>query len=341
MSEIIPPIHSDPEPHPPLEIFVARWPRPRYWLHILLLLVTLFTTLVVGARMEFNFLNNQPIFYAGDNGLDIFPVFWALQPSHLVLGIPFAFTLMVILLAHEMGHYLYCVRYGVWATLPFFIPFPSLIGTLGAFIRIRSPIRSRNALFDIGIAGPIAGFVVSVVVLFFSLGLSHPKPAISAAESINLGYPLIFYLMHGFLRMIGALRGAGALPLSQVSLHPTAVAAWVGMFATALNLLPGGQLDGGHIIFSLAPRAHRFVSTLAIVALLPLAYYSWAGWLLWAALLGLSGLRHPIVPQRPGIDRKRRWLALAALGMLILTWTPSPILHSSVPSLVKQWKQAQ
>jgi len=341
MSELIPPIPSVTEPGRPLEVFIVHPPRPRYWLHILLLLITLFTTLVVGARMEYNFLHHRPPFYAGDDSLDIFPVFWAMQPAHLAMGIPFAFTLMLILLAHEMGHYLYCVRYRVWATLPFFIPFPTLIGTLGAFIRIRSPIRSRDALFDIGIAGPIAGFVLSVAVLVFSLGLSQPQASLPASESINLGYPLIFYLMHGVLGMMGVLHGAGALPLNQVSLHPTAVAAWVGMFATALNLLPGGQLDGGHIIFSLAPRAHRFISVLAIVALVPLAYFSWSGWLLWAILLGLSGMRHPIVPTWPSISRNRRWLALAALIMLILTWTPSPIRHSSIPELVQQWRTAQ
>ncbi|MFZ1158872.1 MAG: site-2 protease family protein, partial [Candidatus Sulfotelmatobacter sp.] len=161
----------------------VRWvPRPPgqiYWLHALLLLLTCFTTLVVGARMQANFLVNKPAFSLDDDSLPLFPVSWVFgHPwSHLMLGVPFAATLMLILLAHEMGHYLYCKRYRVWATLPFFIPAPTLFGTLGAFIRIRSPIRSRTALFDIGIAGPIAGFVVSVAVLWASLGLSKPLPA--------------------------------------------------------------------------------------------------------------------------------------------------------------------
>src|SRR5439155_9179992 len=129
----------------------------------------------------------------------IFPLSWALQGSHLLLGIPFSLTLMLILLAHEMGHYLYCVKYGVRATLPFFIPFPTLIGTLGAFIRIRSPLRSRNILFDIGIAGPIAGFVVALTVLILSLGLSRPAPFGAAPPDIQLGYPLIFYLVRKVL----------------------------------------------------------------------------------------------------------------------------------------------
>jgi membrane-associated protease RseP (regulator of RpoE activity) len=341
MSEIIPPIPSAPASDRPFEVFVVRPPRHRYWLHILLLLITLYTTLVVGARMEFNFQHNLPTFYTANDSMAIFPVVWAMNPSNLALGIPFAFTLMLILLAHEMGHYLYCVRYRVWATLPFFIPFPTLIGTLGAFIRIRSPIRSRAALFDIGIAGPIAGFVVSVVVLFFSLGLSHPRTPLPPWESIELGYPLVFYLVHHLLVAVGVARGVAALPLNHVYLHPTAVAAWVGMFATALNLLPGGQLDGGHIIFSIAPRAHRVVSAMTILALIPLAYYSWVGWFLWAILLGLSGMRHPMVPEWPGVTGNRRWLALFALAMLMLTWTPTPIRHSSVPEAIRQFRTGQ
>ena len=160
--------HALPQP-------VGRPPRERYWLHGLLLLATCFTTLVVGARMEFNFLHNLPPFAAGDEWLPFFPLGWVFaQPSRLLLGIPFSATLLLILLAHEMGHYLFCRYYGVRATLPFFIPAPTLIGTLGAVIRIKAPIRSRAALFDIGIAGPIAGFVVAVVTLAVAMTLSKP-----------------------------------------------------------------------------------------------------------------------------------------------------------------------
>ena len=341
MSDPIPPVSSTTDFYRPLEVFVVHPPQQRYWIHVLLLLATIFTTLVVGARMESNFLHKLPVLYTGDDGLSIFPVIWALEAAHLTLGIPFSLTLMLILLAHEMGHYLYCQRYGVWATLPFFIPFPTLIGTLGAFIRIRSPIRSRSALFDIGIAGPIAGFVVAVAVLFFSLGWAQPISAGTAPASIELGLPLIFRVVHWILVAAGLARGTSALPLGQVYLHPVTVAAWVGMFATSLNLLPGGQLDGGHIVFSLAPRGHRVVSALTILVLIPLAYYRWVGWLLWAVLLGLSGMRHPLVPEWPAVDRPRRWLALGGLGMLILTWTPTPILHNSLPEVVRQWRSGQ
>src|SRR2546429_7617720 len=270
---------SDPTPalpptidyYRPSEIYLPRPQKRRYWLHILLFLATVFTTLVVGARMEFNFQNNQPAFSMNDDALPFFPARWALaQPSRLLLGIPFASTLMLILLAHEMGHYLYCRYYGVHATLPFFIPFPSLIGTMGAFIRIRSPIRSRSALFDIGIAGPIAGFLVAIPILIFALVLSKPITVVGATNyPFDIDFPLIFRLTRWLISGTGIGFSISHLPFQQICFHPSGIAAWAGMFATALNLLPGGQLDGGHIIFSLAPRRHKIISRLTILALIP------------------------------------------------------------------------
>ena len=314
-------------------IYFARPPQ-RYWLHALLLLATCFTTLVVGARMQYDFQNNQPAFALTDDSLPFFPLDWVLQqPSRLLLGLPFASTLMLILLAHEMGHYLYCRYYGVYATLPFFIPAPTLIGTLGAFIRIRSPIRSRTALFDIGIAGPIAGFVVATAVLVFAMPLSKVMAPLAADSDIQLGYPLIFRLVWFLLSP-----GHHAPALNQVYFHPTAIAAWVGMFATALNLLPGGQLDGGHIVFATAPRAHKLVSRLTILALIPMALYFWAGWLIWAILLRISGMRHPVVVEYPGITGVRRWLVVLALVMLVLTLAPAPFGHSSLMQVLHELK---
>ena len=331
MPEFLPPVSSSSttEYYRPVEVFVVQPPKQRYWLHVALLLATIFTTLVVGARMEFNFQHNQPAFSLNDDEVPFFPVRWAMaEPSRLLLGLPFASTLMLILLAHEMGHYLCCRYYGVNATLPFFIPAPTLIGTLGAFIRIRSPIRSRTALFDIGIAGPIAGFVVAVTVLMFAMPLSKVMSPGMAGSDIQLGYPLIFRLAW-YVLPLGQLK-AGSSTLHSVYFHPTAIAAWVGMFATALNLLPGGQLDGGHIVFSLAPGAHKTVSRLTILALIPMALYFWAGWLIWAVLLRISGMRHPMVAEWPGVTGVRRWIAGFGLVMLILTLAPSPFAHSSL-----------
>ena len=335
MPEFLPPVSSTTDYYRPVEVFVVRPPKQRYWLHIVLLLSTIFTTLVVGARMEFNFQHDQPAFSLNDDGVPFFPLRWMLaDPSRLLLGVPFASTLMLILLAHEMGHYLCCRYYGVNATLPFFIPAPTLIGTLGAFIRIRSPIRSRAALFDIGIAGPIAGFVVALAVLLFAMPLSKVMTPAMASPDIQLGYPLIFRLAW-YVLPLAHIEGSSHA-LRSIYFHPTAIAAWVGMFATALNLLPGGQLDGGHIVFSLAPRAHKMVSRLTILALIPMALYFWAGWLIWAILLRISGMRHPMVAEWPGVTGIRRWIAGFGLVMLILTLAPAPFAHSSLLQVLRE-----
>jgi len=334
MSEPNPPLTSSTfELYRPVEVFVAPPPlKRRYWLHALLLLLTIFTTLVVGARLQYNFDHNLPAFSLEDS---IFPWRWAVgNPSHLLLGIPFPATLLLILLAHEMGHFLFCVRYRVWATLPFFLPAPTLFGTFGAFIRIRSPIRSRAALFDIGIAGPIAGFVVAVLVLAFALTFSKPMAHAAAESDIQFGYPLIFYLVHGAMAVLQPAGSHLHLGLPQVYLHPTAVAAWVGMFATALNLLPGGQLDGGHIVYAVAPRIHRGISRITVALLVVMTLF-WYGWLLWSVLLMATGRRHPPVPLEPDLDGGRKLLAAFAVVMLVLTFVPAPFRDAGVLSLFR------
>ncbi len=336
MSEPTPPISSSTlEYYRPLPVPEPRAPRQRYWLHALLLLLTCFTTLVMGARMQYNFQHNRPALSISDEPVagepvPFFPAVWLrTHPARLLGGLPFMAALMLFFLAHEMGHYLYCRRYGIYATLPFFIPMPTLIGTMGAVILIRSRIRSRTALFDIGVAGPIAGFVVALAVLVMSLGWSTPlHPGLDQAE-FELSYPLIFRLVHHLLVSTRLLHGPAALPLGHLLLHPTAIAAWVGMFATSLNLLPGGQLDGGHVVFSITPRMHKLISRLTILILLPMAYYLWAGWFIWAILLQVSSLRHPQVADWPKISGGRVWLAVFALLMLTLTLTPAPFGHSS------------
>jgi membrane-associated protease RseP (regulator of RpoE activity) len=343
MPEFLPPVSSasTTDYYRPVEVFVVQPPKQRYWLHIVLLLATIFTTLVVGARMEFNFQHDHSAFSLNDDEVAFFPVRWVwAEPSRLLLGVPFASTLMLILLAHEMGHYLCCRYYGVNATLPFFIPAPTLIGTLGAFIRIRSPIRSRAALFDIGIAGPIAGFAVAVTVLMFALPLSKAIPTAMDGPGIQLGYPLIFRLVW-YVLPLTQLKASSTSALHSIYFHPTAIAAWVGMFATALNLLPGGQLDGGHIVFSLTPRAHKMVSRLTILALIPMALYFWAGWLIWAILLRISGMRHPMVAEWPGVTGGRRWLAGFGLVMLILTFAPAPFGHISLLQVLRDLRSGQ
>ncbi len=342
MSDPSPVTSSTLEYYRPLPAWAPQRPKPRYWLHLLLLLATCATTLITGARMQFQYEHNRPALSFSDDPINgevvsFFPVEWVRShPDRLVGGLPFMATLMLFFLAHEMGHYLYCRRYGVYATLPFFIPMLTPIGTMGAVILIRSRIRSRTALFDIGIAGPIAGFVVAIVVLFSSLLWSKPMHYSGGAE-YQLGYPLIFHLAYRLLTAAGLLHLPPSLPISRILLHPTAIAAWVGMLATSLNLLPGGQLDGGHIVYAVAPRAHKLVSRLTILVLLPMAYFLWVGWFIWAVLLQLSSLRHPQVAEWPRVSGVRLWLAAFALIMLALTLTPAPSAHASLAEVLREW----
>jgi membrane-associated protease RseP (regulator of RpoE activity) len=327
MSEPTPTLPIAFERDRPQEVWIIQPPRQRLWLHILLLVATFLTTMVVGSRMQSHYLHNQPVLSADE---DLFWPFltWVGHPSELLPGVPFSLTLMFILLAHEMGHYLYARHYRVYATLPFFVPFISLIGTLGAFIRIKSQIPSRAALFDIGIAGPIAGFIPSCAAVLAGLSLSHPLPSSSGPPDNELGFPLIFHLGARILHI--------SAPLSSLSLHPIAVAGWVGMFATSLNLLPGGQLDGGHILFSVLPKLHRWISFLTVLALIPLARYCWMGWLLWAVVLWLTS-HHPPVPTYPGISGSRRLVAMFGVAMLVLALTPAPFSEASGRDV---WRQA-
>lgn len=321
MSDSTPPASSTFEFYSPVEFGATERPGQQYWLHGLLLVGTLFTMLVTGAKMNYNFTHGLATFSLAEGGLKYSQIVWMLRhPAQLLGGVPFALTLMLILLCHEMGHYFYCVYYGVDATLPYFIPFPSPIGTLGAFIRIRASIRSRAALFDIGIAGPIAGFVASLIVLICALPFSRALPA--GVDSRELGLPLIFRAVYAVLGKLGFGIPA-TMGLANVTLHPAAIAAWVGMFATSLNLLPGGQLDGGHIVYALTPRGHRWISRFSIVALVFMVWF-WFGWAVWAILLRVSGSRHPQVAPWPNITRGRKWLALIALLMLVLTFVPAP-----------------
>jgi len=302
------------------EVWVIPRPRPRWWIYVLFLALTMLSTTVVGARMEFNYRHGQPVLSLNDDSVSWFPIVWAFSPpSNLLLGLPFSLTLMFILFAHEMGHYLYCRYYRVYATPPFFVPFPSLIGTMGAFIRIKSRIPSRAALFDIGIAGPIAGFIPACVALIVGLSMSRPIHGAIPGE-FQLGFPLAFHIVARAIHI--------GVPLSRLSLHPVAAAAWVGFFATSLNLLPGGQLDGGHILYSISPQLHRAVTLLTIICLVPLGKYQWTGWFLWAFLLALTS-RHPPVPRNPDVAGRRRLISVCALVILVFSFAPAPFTHSS------------
>jgi Zn-dependent protease len=329
MSESQPSIPS-PVFERPATVWVSRTPRPtrgQYLIALTLLLITFFTTTVVGVRLRFNFTHGQSPFAISENSIPRFPIQWiAENPRRLFDGLPFALAVMSILLAHELGHFLLCRRYRVDATPPYFIPAPTLIGTMGAFIKIRSPFPSRRSLFDIGIAGPIAGFIVAVPITVVGLLWSYPVAYVPEAE-IQLGTPLLFRALHGLFMHMNL---QPHLSISHLVLHPLAIAGWTGMFATSLNLLPGGQLDGGHIVYSWSPRAHRIVSLIAIAALIPLAYYRWVGWLLWGVVLYITGLRHPVVYGGDRLDGKRKLLACLAVLMLVISIVPAPVVKSGI-----------
>jgi membrane-associated protease RseP (regulator of RpoE activity) len=286
--------------------------RQRYWLHILLFALTLVTSTVVGAAMQHDFESNLPLDI--EQSFSLYATFWR-HPAGLLQGLPFSLTLLAILLAHEFGHYFAASYHGVDASLPYFLPSP-FIGTFGAFIRVRSPIYSKRALFDIGASGPLAGFVFLLPALSVGLAFSKVIPGIEHQGSLHFGVP-------GFEWLLEHLIFPGVAS-SDIYLHPVARAAWVGMFATALNLLPIGQLDGGHILYSLFPRRHRTISTVLCILLLPLGKF-WLGWLLWAILLLWLGRRHPAIYDSTDLGAGRRQLAWIALAVFILCFTFVPI----------------
>jgi membrane-associated protease RseP (regulator of RpoE activity) len=293
-----------------------RWRRRSFAIAAVLFLLTLVSTLVVGASFAASYALGQSPSIDG-----FFGIYGALlaNPRLLLTGVPFAFTLLGILLAHELGHYFACRYYNISASYPYFIPAPTLIGTLGAFIRIRSPIYNRKALFDVGLAGPVVGFLFAIPALAIAIAYSRVIPLSPAHPNVVFGTPLALNILLALLR-------PGAPP-SDLLLHPVGRAAWVGLFATSLNLLPGGQLDGGHILYAAASKYHRRVTLGVALLLIPLGYKFWAGWYLWAALLLALGFRHPpLLYQWEPLDRNRLiWTAVAVL-IFILTFMPMPVL---------------
>jgi membrane-associated protease RseP (regulator of RpoE activity) len=293
----------------------ARQQRKSLAIAILLFLLTLISALAVGAQYASSYASGvTPDFD------ELFSTYVALltHPQLLLAGVPFAFTLIGILLAHELGHFFACRYYGISASYPYFLPAPTLIGTLGAFIRIRSPIYNRKALFDVGLAGPVVGFLFAVPALAIAIFYSRVVPFSDAHSSIVFGQPIVMRLLVAVLR-------PGVAP-GDLLLHPVGRAAWVGLFATALNLLPGGQLDGGHILYSVASKYHRKITLAVALLLIPLGLFFWNGWILWSVLLLAIGFRHPPLLNRwEKLDRTRLLWAAVAVLMFILCFMPMPV----------------
>jgi len=285
----------------------------RVWLHGLLFLLTIVTTTLVGADQYAGFLADfkQP----GPLPMTV--------SGLLLRGFWYSGTILAILGCHELGHYFACRYYGVDASLPYFLPVPiSITGTLGAFIRIREPIPQKRMLFDIGIAGPIAGFLVAVPALFFGVAMSHVVKMPENFVGLELGEPLLFKAASWLFW--------GSTPDGySLNLHPMAFAAWFGLLATALNLFPIGQLDGGHISYAvLGPRSTVVTFVMLGVAMV-LTFFS-ASWIVWTGLLMVMlfivGPRHPrVFDEEEPLDRARLVLALCAVVIFVLCFTPAPI----------------
>lgn len=286
----------------------------RLALHVVLFGLSVLTTTIVGVVLAQSFQNNRPLDL--DQYVNIFGALGA-RPWLLLDGLPYSLTLMTILLAHELGHYFACRYYGIDASLPYFLPAPTPIGTFGAFIRIRSPIYTRRALFDVGVAGPLAGFVLLIPAMAIGLAYSRVIPGIAERGDLIFGVPAIERLMEWLV-----FPGRAA---ADISLHPVARAAWVGTLATALNLLPIGQLDGGHIVYSFTATRHKLLSRLFVAVLVPLGIFYWRTWLVWAALLFFFALRHPVIFDVTPLDRKRVGLGILAAVIFLLTFTVIPI----------------
>ncbi len=278
---------------------VAPGPRPgnKIGVNIALFLATVLTTLLAGALLaEVNPLSDPRLIYK---------------------GIPFSFSLISILLSHELGHYLMSRRHGVDATLPYFIPAPTLIGTFGAVIKIKSNLPDRRALLDIGAAGPIVGFVVSIP--FLVVGLRMSEVTHGMAEGMTFGTSLMLEFVANNL--------FPDVPEGHViNLHPVALAGWLGLLVTMMNLLPMGSMDGGHIAYALFGKWHYHISRVMVVILVVMGAYGWFGWAVWGILNLFFGLRHPppIHPEVP-LDGKRKLVAAVAAIILILTFVPTPI----------------
>ena len=309
------PALAEPLPCPPV---LWRAPRPRAsrpWVHVLLFVLTLVAVTTAGALQQ---------------GVDPFASLASLV--HLSEGIPFALTLLGILTVHEFGHYFAARKWGIKASLPYFLPLPyiSFLGTLGAVIKLRSPIPHKRALLDIGAAGPLAGFVVALAASI--VGLAHStivQTDYFHRPPIQLGSPLLF-------------RGIAALVLPEISsdqmvlLDPVAFAGWVGLFITAFNLFPVGQLDGGHIVYALFDKWHRVIARAIFAILLGMGMYGifsliwgwprgWHGWLVLAFLIAVFGKDHP-APYNPIIplDPRRRYVGYLCLIVFALCFTPVP-----------------
>ena len=270
--------------------------KKRTWLNILLFIITILTTTFAGAE-------------SGDTIVDIF-----------LSGLPFSLTIMTILLSHELGHYLAAKYFGVRATLPYFIPFPSIIGTMGAVIKLKSPIFSRKALLYIGAMGPITGFIFSLIAIISGVYLSDVKPIPANPDGFNIFFgdsflsALIIKAIHGKIQ-----------PGYDIYLSPYAWAGWIGFLVTGLNLMPIGQLDGSRILYALLGKKQLFAGWGMFIALVILSFI-WPGWIVWIIfVLVLLKIGHPPVEDTIRLSIKEKMIGWSCIIIFLLTFIPEPV----------------
>lgn len=303
--------------------------RKKTWLNIFLFLITCLSAFLVGLSWSINYTFSEEL--ARDP--HSLPSVQAFGDSRIIgLSLIYVLVLLGILLAHEMGHYLACRYYRIEATLPFFIPAPTLIGTLGAFIKIQSPITRKKQLFDIGVSGPLAGFVLALPALVYGLALSKVVPSLPREETLVFGEPLL-------LQWIGNILFRHIPPGSDLFLHPVGFAGWVGILVTSFNLFPVGQLDGGHVAYALVGPKARPLAKIFLVVFFLMGIFFWVGWIVWALVILLLGLKHPrVMDEGEKLSAVRYGIGFLLLIIFLVSFMPAPIKGYSLIELVRSWR---
>lgn len=285
-------------------IYTIKEPEPpNYKLHFILFVITFLSTTISGAAMAG---------YVRPSGF-----FSLFSIKYLSQGLSFSIPLMFILLTHEMGHFIASKIHRVDATLPYFIPAPTMIGTFGAFIKMRSPIYDKRALVDIGAAGPLSGFIVSIPILILGLSLSKIVPATGGGYGIKIGSSLMVQILAEFFAPNPA-KGFDLL------IHPMGFAGWIGLFVTSLNLIPIGQLDGGHVAYAFFGEKYEKFAKFILLFLVFMGLF-WGGWLLWAVIIFFLGRKHPpAVNPYMELDLPRKIIVWVVLAIFVLTFIPVP-----------------
>jgi membrane-associated protease RseP (regulator of RpoE activity) len=306
--------------------------KKRIWLNIVLFVITVFSTFFVGISWSLNFKYAEVLTQNPPSSLDLLEKLN--DPQVISLSIIYVVVLLGILLGHELGHFLTCRYYKINATLPYFIPAPTLIGTLGAFIKIKSPITRKQQLFDIGVAGPLTGFILSVPALLYGLSLSKAVPLVPHDEAFVyvFGEPLI-------LKIFGALIFKNIPADYSIYLHPIAFAGWVGILVTALNLFPVGQLDGGHVSYALLGKKSRNLARIFLGIFIVMGIFFWVGWFIWAFLIFFLGLRHPrVLDEEANLSPRRKFIGYVVIVIFILSFIPDPIKGLNLFDILKEFK---